>query len=126
MGTRKPVSERGNITPATLKYITDRPGQIVYVNDLVKDLGYTREQIQGAITNWNKRNPLAAVTVMSRGSAWSYLPNRKAEDVPAAPVPAPVSKPTHDLLEILAVSKTGTLIAQDETGKLYRAVELEF
>lgn len=63
------------------RYLTDRPGSVVYRDDLVNDTGLTAKQVTSSIRALQQRSPLGAeVQTVVTGNAWRYVP------LPTAPV----------------------------------------
>lgn len=99
-----------------LAVITKRPGEIIYLKDIVAATGLDEKQVQSAINNMRRDDPTLESTIqtVARGQAWRYDPTgRRRKDGEKR------------MFEELAVTKTGALIIQDQDGNLYRAEELQ-
>lgn len=86
------------------------PGRVFYLKDLVTDLNATETAIQ-ATANRAVREGGGSYKVHIPSRAWVY-----------APAGAVVIG--RRMFEELATAKDGAVIIQDETGTIYRAVEL--
>jgi len=75
-----------------LRYLTDRPGEVVYVEQLAEQLGVTTRQVSQAMYNMLVRNQKLAdeVEVVVRAQAWRYRPNRGYTRPSTERVDAPV------------------------------------
>lgn len=73
-----------SIRGSVVRYLTQKPGEVLSVNDMAADLGFTVKQVQNAM--WSIINENHAmkddVVVVLGGHAWQYKPNRgsQAED----------------------------------------------
>jgi len=60
-----------------IKYITDRPGQVVYRQDIENDLDLGATQVTAAILYVQKESPIGAeIETVMRGNAWRYTPSQ--------------------------------------------------
>lgn len=126
-----------------IRYLTDRPGQVVYRQDVATDVGVTADQVQSCVYNVIRNSPIGAnIEVVIGGNAWRYVPsspNATAPPINGAPQPTPpsvtvpvnvgsrrsappVTPATSRVFEEIGESQDGTIIIQEsETGALYRA-----
>lgn len=74
--------------------------------------GYTDNQIQSAISNLRNRGAVPIEAVVA-GRVFRYEPGKV------------VAKSEAQLFELLATLKNGSLLLQDESGRIYRATELD-
>jgi hypothetical protein len=70
-----------SIKASVLRYFTGRPGDMVFLNDVVTDLGFTSRQVQSAVYSLAHSDGSLVkndfVTVQ-QGQSWQYIPNRAA------------------------------------------------
>ena len=109
------------IRDQVLKKITDKVGQVVYAEDIAKDLNLTREQVAAALNSMIRTGSLENdMQVVSAGRAWRYSPGSPQ----ASSSKRRGTRPTdRRLFEEIGPSKQG-IIVQDEDGKLYLLEEL--
>src|SRR5215469_12493468 len=109
-GTRR----RRDYGPVILKRFTDHPGETIYLEDILKDMDVTKQQVHSLITHIRGRNDEFAskLEVVYRGQAWRYNPNAKPNTASRD------SKPTKPLFELLAITKAGIYVLQDEQGEV--------
>lgn len=91
---------RNSIKVPLLKYFVDRPGVVIYIDDLAADTGLSRKQILSGIYNMRAGSsaPAVPIEVMIYGRAWRYMPNTTL-----APVVVKTRKPAQPLTEVEAV-----------------------
>lgn len=106
----------GGIRADVLTYFHQRPGQRIFLSEIVKDLNLLEVQIQQAITTEMRRDPDCGIEVHVRGHEWSWKPAEKKEaaDEDGKRIFVEVGK-----------TKAGTLIIESEDGVLYKAIELD-
>jgi hypothetical protein len=125
------------IRDRVLKYITDRPGQVVYVNEILEAYPtFKLPSIQSAMHNITNDSRVPGLSVVVKSRAWTYTPNKPAKEkvsVPAIepesvtekePVKAEETSKKRMLFEMIGSAKDGSLILECEKGDLYRATEL--
>lgn len=85
-----PVRER------VLKQLTSRPGDVVYLSEIMEGSGLTRTQVQNAMHHVRTRVESLArdIEVISPGNAWCYRPNRGVASPTLTPVPAHPVQPS--------------------------------
>jgi hypothetical protein len=60
-----------------IKYLTDRPGEVVYRKDIENDLELGPTQVTAAILYVQKESPIGReIETVMRGNAWRFTPNR--------------------------------------------------
>lgn len=114
----KPKKTYG-ITAFVIKYFSERIGQEVFIEDLVKDSSFNEDQIRAAINNLNSESSgdgTFKINVVIRGRVYRYAGTKVTEEKPAV-----ISK---RMFEEVGVTKKGTIVVQDESGNLYEATEL--
>ena len=97
------------------EYFSKRPGQTIYISDLMTDVGASSEEamresvnsLRTSVQGWTD-----TLQVEINGRAWVYKP------------PAGKSVSAKRVFEELAVTKAGDIIIQDEQGRIYKAQEL--
>lgn len=97
-----------------MKHFQEHPGNVVHIDDLTAAIpGTDNQNIQSAISFIKARKNFPIEVVIS-GQAYRYHPNApKAED-----------KPSRRVFEEIGVARDGSIVIQDEAGKLYVAREL--
>lgn len=102
-----------SITELVLGYMQNRPHQDLDVDEMAASLGFTRAQIQGAISNARsrKRDLAAKIEVIEKGQIYFYDPNQHAPE----PTPKEASNFT------VTVTPAGTVLVEDNFGNLYIA-----
>lgn len=133
---------RVSIRPALVKYLTDHPGEVLHVGDIMEDLGLNRAQVQQGMT-WMMDKGLA--TAMVRGSSWTYRPPKIDRPVDGDPEPGQVVRAVAngvieegqlaeivadsvgpgDLMEVIRCLKNGDILLEDNDGTLFVATRLE-
>lgn len=115
-----------------LKVLTDRPGMVVYVDEIVEQTGFTKKQIQAVIGSLLKSN-VQGLSIAVHGNAWTYSPvnGNVWVDNPTAPVGPPVKttprkkKVEPRIFEEVGHTKSGELMIRDQNMTLYFAKEME-
>lgn len=67
------------VTPRILRVLTDKPGQVVYRDEIVEVTGLTKEQVSNAIARLKRTGKSDVgedIKVVITGQAWRYVPNR--------------------------------------------------
>lgn len=118
--TQPQKSKRGAVRAAVLTFFEKNPGMAIYVEDLVKDTGYTRTQIQASIYNLIKSG-LYDLTSEAHGQIWRYRGLKRE-----SPRYSEENKRSNGrrLFEEVGSTKKGTIVIQDEKGNLFEANEL--
>ena len=70
-----------NIRHKILKYVTERPGQVVYLNDIVDGIDVGEKSVQGTLNKMTKEHAIE-LQVMARGHAWRWMPKPQAQIAP--------------------------------------------
>lgn len=109
---------RISFRPAILKYLEGRPGVRVYVDDIARSIGCTRDQAQSAMSNLRNDVPSLPIEVVLPGNVWRFGPPSVVRDGLRPELP------TKRIFEELAVTKSGEILIQDEAGAIYRASEM--
>lgn len=106
---------RRGVKGAVSTYFHKRPGQSVFINDLMQEIGCTATQIQGAISNIMRQDEDHGIQTVVRGREWVYKPAAKKAEVDS------------DKKMWIEVGKTrsGSFVAEDEEGILYKVTELD-
>jgi hypothetical protein len=99
-----------------LKYLSDNLGLPVHTDDLIKNLGLTKDQIHSSIYNLKNRRGVDIETIIA-GEVYRL----RGFDTAPKPAPAAVGK---RLFEELGTTKQGVIVAQDQDGVLYKVEEL--
>lgn len=103
------AKKRTQVNDQILKYVTDRPGQIVYRNDIVADLGLEAGTVQRAMLRFVAQE--LGIECITVGRVWRYSPNK--------------SHNGDRLFSQVKVLKSGAVLIEDEAGALFVARELE-
>lgn len=107
------------IKPIVIEHFQKAPGIPQYVNDLAKALSSSEEKIQECIAGIIRTNSLPGLTCEIRGRSWMYRPQatEAADPNPRKQLPA-------RMFEEIGETRDGSVIIQDDAGKIYRAQEL--
>jgi len=81
------------VLPNVLQTITGRPGDVVYVNDIVEATGFTEMQVKHAMYNAFKNDLLTNIEVVIRANAWRYRPPQTMPVVTHQPSPDAITPP---------------------------------
>lgn len=143
------TAEMASKNSVIMKYITDRPGLTIYLDDIANETGLEPRAIQKTVSNLraSARNkpthPMNDVDDVVRGHAWIYKPNHQQaakqahvptlDEVPDSifkdPGPPAVQvKPAPKGETFTFVGKipgTTTPVVKDERGNLFKVVPLE-
>lgn len=66
---------RATITPGVIRYLTDRPNEIVHKLDVTSATGFSSDQITTAIRTVQRTSPIGPdIRTLVRGNAWRYAP----------------------------------------------------
>ena len=107
--------------PIILKYLSNFPGEDVFLADLVKATKLQPDQVKSAMLNIKYANARGDIDfpleTIQAGQIWRHTPEQAANS-------AANNGSNKTKYEELGITKTGDLIIQDEAGKLYRATEL--
>lgn len=113
-------------------YFREHPNELIHIDDLhmvAKNKGVeaTDQSIQSSLSYMRHLYKQGKGQVfpeqMLKGVSWKYTP----ADVDPGPQEPEMEtkKPEKRMFEEIAVTKTGSIIAQDEQGNLYRVTEME-
>lgn len=77
-GGHEPVST--SIRASVLRYFNNRPGDIIFADEISQDLGFTRKQVQSAVYSITDPSSLIRddFEVIQGGQSWRYTPHRSA------------------------------------------------
>lgn len=133
----------GKIKDDVLRYITRRPGEVVFAVDISKDTKWSVFQVQQSVYGMRERNSdlKRQIQVVQQGRSWRYVPDKvPGGDSPPPtqpppgftepnphPKPEPESAPSArgNLFEQIGQTKKGTILVQGESGAIFKLVELE-
>lgn len=114
-----------------VKYVTDRPGQVVYRTDIMEAGGFTASQVTTVMLRIQNSSPLGAeIQTVVRGNAWRYVPRQPVADASSnGRVVAPnLSLPLTTLIREYFVSHPNTVVWVTElaryTDKTERQVQV--
>lgn len=112
------------ISQKIIRYLTDRPGNVVYRDQIASDLDADERQVRDCIRRFQQTSAGSTVETVMRGVAWRYVPNRAAgtqessDDVTIAPDP---SLPLTTMIRQYMIDHPHTIIWADDlvayTGK---------
>lgn len=96
-----------------IKYITDRPGQVVYRADIMEDGGFTANQVSSAILRTQQDSPIGGeIQTIVPGNAWRYVPNSSTSTGRTGG--ADLSRPLVKLLREYFEQRPGQVIGVEE------------
>jgi hypothetical protein len=111
--TNNPETRKYGVQMSVMKAIETNGMKITYVDDLMRQLGLSKIQVQSAINHIIKRNaPGHCIEVVTRGTIWRWnpgSPTRPSEDTPVEATVTPVDQPT---LSTRGVQPRGQLVAE--------------
>lgn len=142
--TPKPITKtkRGNTTPPVLRYMIERPHQVITIDQLIEATGLDRQQIQRVFTNLRTRFKVRGIITVVFGNAWKYDPSIESvephlealeravpeeanpPEPPAQPEPQRPEGPV--MYEKLGTTPKGAVLIRDENGIIYTLAELDF
>lgn len=65
------------IRPKVLRYLTERPGSIIYKDEMMDALRLEPGQVTAAVRGIQRESPIGSeIETVQHGNAWRYLPNR--------------------------------------------------
>lgn len=114
------MAERRRVQHDVLRFMSQAPGQSVFLGDMMADLNLTARQVQNGVLQLIGRGE--PIDVKQNGRQWVYVPNRKDRKVEAEK-----SKPPADLGELYVLvgyTKDQSPIVRSEAGRLYKTEEL--
>lgn len=80
-----------------LKYVTARPGVVIYKNDIAEATGYDAKQVTGVMLSLARDTMTGEIAVLVPGNAWRYQPPGAVTSPTSAPVPTSRSTEKPDL-----------------------------
>lgn len=98
-----------------LEVFTRNPGTPMSVEHISGETGLDHIQIQGAVRGLIKDGSPIRVDIKAR--LWTYEPD-KAKDGPKVPEKG-------SLMEVVGVTRAGTILVTDEYGTVYRAMHMD-
>lgn len=117
------MAARYSVAAPVLKFITDKPGQVIYLEDVMAATKFTRKQVQMAIYNAqtgkggrNVHKLAHQIETIVQAQAWRYMPNKEKEEE---------AKPEKMIYQEVGTTKSGKIIAEDLNGGLFLVTELE-
>lgn len=121
----EPGKRESGVGTKVLKYFADRPGDIVFIEDMRAALNLRDVQITSAIHHLSKRgrrNVRAIIETVNAGQSWRYLGMDDTQNVPEKQTQTR-TEPLR-VFEEIGTTRDGSLIIQATDGKLYRATEM--
>lgn len=115
--TKRNPKQHGGAAAAVLDYFLGNADRSIGINELVQNLDYPSKPIRNAISYLHTNKGFNIKTEML-GKRWKYLSEKT---VPPGPKTGPGKK---DLLEVLAVTRNGTVLVEAEDGAIFKLVEL--
>jgi hypothetical protein len=100
-----------------MKYFEEHVGVHLYADDIAKDLGITRRQVQSAISNMRLQGVEMALDIETiiAGSAWIYKPSGKE------------ARESEMIIEILMVKEDNeAMLVRTEDGAVYKMTPVDF
>ncbi len=111
------VVGRKAVQPFVLEELLKHPGEVIYIDDLAKNLGLLTQSVQNVTSQiLQKRDD---IEIEIRGRAWRYNPNKKKEDETKK------KETGKRLFEEIGLTKSGHIVIQDDHGAIYLANELQ-
>lgn len=100
-------------TPKVLEYLRDKTGMVIHYAELERAVNLNHTQVLNVIGTLRRNHP-GSVSIIEQGSVfkWNGFGATNAH---------PIGK----LYELLAHTKSGRILVQDEDGNLYTLTELE-
>jgi hypothetical protein len=109
------MSQRVYVKAMVMEYLTSRPGQVVYLKDIMPDLpeGAREDSVREVFTRAMREGNPATIEVVIRGQAWRYLPG-----------PPSTKRKGKRMFEEVGEAKSGAMILECEDGTLWKAEQL--
>lgn len=92
-----------------VKYVTDRPGQVVYKDDIINDGGFTAKQVTAAMLGIQRDGVLEIQTIV-QGNAWRYTPSRSTVNN-GQPVRPDLTRPLIGMIREYFKQRPGEIIS---------------
>jgi hypothetical protein len=97
-----------------IKYLTDRPGQVVYRKDIADATGHSESQVASSLLRSQRESPIGSeIQTIVAGNAWRYVPNRSTL-VSTADQNANKSRSLISVLREYFAQRSGEAITVDE------------
>jgi hypothetical protein len=94
-----------------IKYVTDRPGEVIYRSEIMESGNFTAVQVTNAILSVQKDSPIGSeIETVVRGNAWRYVPRRSAASHDDAVVARNRSLPITTLIRQYLVDHPNTVV----------------
>lgn len=129
---------RAPILTSVVRFLTDRPNQIVYLDQLVEATGFTAQQVRAALSNARAAQSPAVrdVEFVISGSAWSYRAETRVSPTAAPIETTTIARHTDNgqvdddkvTFEIVGHTSGGVALVREvdrPTGPIYRLVEVQ-
>lgn len=98
-----------------IKKITDRPGDVVYRDEIAEATGYTEEQVGAAVLGVQKRSSIGdEIETVVRGRAWRYRPSQPPVTSSNGARASDPTLPLTSLIREYLISHAGTVVWASE------------
>lgn len=110
-----------------LRVLTDKPGQVVYADEIMEKTGNTKSQVQKVMMNL-LREELPGLSIAVAGNAWCYITGQQTVNVDTLLkgtfVPPRKKKVELRVFEEVGRTKSGEIMIRDQDMNLYTAKEM--
>jgi hypothetical protein len=110
-----------NVRQTIIRYVTDRPGEVIYRDEIIEATGCAEKQITDVMRRIQVETSLGdEIETVVRGRAWRYVPNRSlpthapSPTIPVTPSPPNRALPLTTLIREYLVAHQGKIVHLDE------------
>lgn len=99
---------------ALIAYFDKHPNQRVYVEDIMKELNLSKDQVRVGINNLRASEPVPykqQLEIVAKGSIWYFHTEKVQEN-------------EEQVFKLLGEGTNGVLVLQDSQGNFYKATKL--
>ena len=100
----------------TMRYMRNRPGQIIHYSDVAADVNLTNTQVNSALGYAVAKHPEWGIERRGSGQ-YVFLPEKQKDSPPDKPA---AEDPTQSVYEGVGVTKDGSRIIRDTNGVLWK------
>lgn len=117
-------------SPAIISFLQGRAGKSTSIEQIIKETGFTAEQIRSAIAHFRSKKT-GNIETLILGNLWRWIDETKVDapqeaPVELAPEPAPIEADDEKGFYQLGVGRDGSyvILQKDSDGTIWKAVQL--